>query len=103
MQCVYATFGNPSSPEWEKKVIASVGKEIEREFKKGEKKPDGIEVTADKETIKVNDVKQLLTEIKTQKKTVENKLEELGKKKGYKGEALALFKLIKDLEPKIKD
>jgi len=91
------------SPEWEKRITALVGKEIEKEFKKGEKKPDGTEVTADKETIKINDIQQLLTEIKSQKKVVETKLEELGKKKGYKGEALALFKLIKDLEPKIKD
>jgi len=72
-------------------------------LKKGEIKPDGTKVTVDKETIKVNDVQQLFTEINSQKKTVESKLEELGKKKGYKDEALALFKLIKDLEPKIKD
>jgi hypothetical protein len=80
-----------------------VGKEVDHEFKKGQKKPDGTEVTADQETIKVNDVQQLFNEINSQKKTVETKLEELGKKKGYKGEALALFKLIKDLEPKIKE
>jgi len=71
------------SPEWEKRIIASVGKEIDKEFKKGQKKPDGTEATVD-ETIKVNDVKQLLTEIKSQKKIVENKLEELGKKKAIK-------------------
>src|SRR6185369_15712703 len=91
------------SPKWDKRITTLVGKEIDKEFKKGEKKPDGTEVTTDKETIKVNEVKQLLTEINSQKKLVETKLEELGKKKGYKGEALALFKLIKDLEPKIKD
>jgi len=69
------------SPEWEKRIIGLVGKEIDQEFKKGQKKPDGTEVTADQETIKVNDVKQLLSEIKSQKQIVENKLEELGKKK----------------------
>ena len=73
------------TPEWEKRIIGLVGKEVEHEFKKGQKKPDGTEVTADQETIKVNDVKQLLSEIKSQKKTVENKLEELGKKKAIKG------------------
>ena len=32
------------SPEWEKRITALVGKEIDKEFKKGEKKPDGTEV-----------------------------------------------------------
>jgi len=91
------------SPEWVKKIIGLVGQEVDKEFKKDEIKPDGTKVTSDKETVKVNDIEHLLSEIKSQKKTVETKLTELGKKKGYKGEALALFKLIKDLEPRIKD
>ncbi|CAG8683265.1 9883_t:CDS:2, partial [Ambispora leptoticha] len=65
------------TPEWDKKIIGLVGKEEDKEFKKDEIKPDGTKVTTDKETIKVNDVKQLLAEIKTQKQTVETKLTEL--------------------------
>ncbi|CAG8707778.1 38907_t:CDS:2 [Gigaspora margarita] len=72
------------TPEWEKEIIALIGKEINKEFTKGQKKPDGTEVTAEKETIKVNDTQILLKEIKEQKKIVEEKLNSLAQKKGYK-------------------
>jgi len=90
------------TPEWEKRIIGLVGKEIDQEFKKGQKKPDGTEVTADKETIKVNDVKQLLeVELPALKKIMDDKFKEVEKGGGYKAGAAKLFKRMSDLKDKI--
>ncbi|CAI2161393.1 10326_t:CDS:2 [Funneliformis geosporum] len=73
------------SPEWEQKNKFIIGKQIEKEFKKGEKKPDDTEVTADTEKVKVNDYEDLIREREALKVDYEAKKEVVKTKSGYAG------------------
>jgi hypothetical protein len=73
-------------------------------LKKGEKKPDGTEVTADAgETVKVkvNDIEKLFKEIESQKTTVKDKLAELNKKNGSDDELGEVLRALDELERKL--
>lgn len=70
--------------DWNKATKILVGKQIEKEFKKGEKKPDGkiVEVDAG-ENIKVNDFEDLIRERNILVAKLEEKKENLKSKAGY--------------------
>src|SRR5437763_14054623 len=90
------------TPEWEKEVQRIVGKEVEKEFKKGEVKPDGTTVSAETgEKIKVNDFKQLFTDIEKQKEKVKEKLIKLNGKDSQGSELANIYREYDELEKKL--
>lgn len=90
------------TPEWEQK-IKHFGQPIDKAFKKGEVKPDGTTVTADTETVKVNDFELLLSERKTLQQQKETKLEDITNQRGYKDEAKRIYKTYRELKEQVEE